>query len=135
MYKNILIPVALDHTSDLAEKIRVARRMLEDGGAITLLSVLEPAPSYVAEFVTVTPERKLSDKVLDKLKTAAEGHDGVACDVASGKPGVEIANYAEAHGVDLILVGSQRPGVDDYFLGSTASRVVRRAHCAVFVLR
>lgn len=135
MYKNILIPVALDHIGDLSDRIRVARRLSEEGGAITLLSVLEPAPGYVAEFVTVTPSQRLSDKVLAKLKNVAAEHDGVGCDTASGKPGVEIANYAEAHGVDLILVGSHRPGVEDYFLGSTASRVVRRAHCAVLVLR
>lgn len=63
------------------------------------------------------------------------GYDGINIVVMSGKPGVAIAELAEQIGADLIIIGSHRPGVQDYFLGSTASRVVRRAPCAVLVTR
>jgi len=37
--------------------------------------------------------------------------------------------------VDLIIVGSHKPGLQDYLLGSTAARVVRHAMCSVLVGR
>ena len=46
-----------------------------------------------------------------------------------------IAQYAERHDVDLVIVASHKPGLQDYFLGSTAARVSRRAPCSVYILR
>ncbi len=42
---------------------------------------------------------------------------------------------AVAHAVDCIVIGSHKPGLSDYLLGSTAARVVRHAPCAVHVYR
>ena len=36
---------------------------------------------------------------------------------------------------DLIVVGSHRPAMRDYLLGTNAARVVRHAHCSVLVAR
>jgi len=44
-------------------------------------------------------------------------------------------NILVAHAVDLIVIASHRPGLKDYFLGSTAGRVVRHSPCAVHVIR
>jgi nucleotide-binding universal stress UspA family protein len=52
-----------------------------------------------------------------------------------GHIGRTIADYAAEAAVDCIVIGSHRPGLTDYFLGSTAARVVRHAPCAVHVLR
>ena len=46
-----------------------------------------------------------------------------------------IIDFATSSGIDCIVIGSHRPGLSDYFLGSTASRVVRHAPCAVHVFR
>ncbi len=46
-----------------------------------------------------------------------------------------IIDYANEHDIDCIVIGSHKPGLSDYFLGSTASRVVRHAPCAVHVQR
>ena len=135
MFKNILIPVALDHDIEICETIAVARRLLTKGGKITLVGVVEQIPSYVAEYATIRPGANLQDNVRDKLRAIAEGQDNFEVAVMSGKPGVVIADLAETTSADLIVIGSHRPGVEDYFLGSTASRVVRRAPCAVMVLR
>ena len=135
MHKKILIPVALDHAPLVSRKIEAARHMLAPGGTITLLTVLEQIGGFVAEFVTVKPENHLSERVLEKLREAAAGAPDIDCKVISGKPGVQITKFAKDAGYDLIIVGSHSPGQEDYHLGSTASRVVRRAHCAVYVLR
>ncbi|WP_029060985.1 universal stress protein [Labrenzia sp. DG1229] len=135
MYKQILIPVALDHETLIARKLEIARHLLAEDGQITLLTVLESIPGFVSEFVDLKIDNHLTQKVAEKLRAAVGEDQHVACEVVTGKPGVQIAAYAEANDTDLILVGSHHPSAQDYFLGSTASRVVRRAGCSVFVVR
>ncbi|MEQ8658632.1 MAG: universal stress protein [Hyphomicrobiales bacterium] len=135
MYNSILIPVALDHETLVAQKLARAREMLAPGGKITLLTVLEQVSGFVAEFVTVKSENHLTASILDKLEAVAAGASDIECKVITGKPGVQIANYAAENGVELIIMGSQAPGATDYVLGSTTARVVRRAKCSVLVLR
>lgn len=135
MHKRILIPVALDHEGLVSRKIDVARRLLDPGGRITLLTLLEDIPGYVAEFIDLKPANHLTAKVKEKLDAVAEGASDIETVVETGKAGIGIVSFAEKHGIDLIIVGSQRPGVEEYFLGSTAARVARRAPCAVYILR
>lgn len=135
MFRNILIPVAMDHEPDLDNIIALARRLQDDPGKVTLVGVTEDVPGYVAEYVTIRPDTRLQNKIRNQLEKMISGYDGINIAVMSGKPGVAIAELAEQIGADLIIIGSHRPGVQDYFLGSTASRVVRRAPCAVLVTR
>jgi universal stress protein F len=62
MYSSILIPVALDHETLVAQKLIRAREMLAPGGKITLLTVLEQVSGFVAEFVTVKSENHLTSQ-------------------------------------------------------------------------
>jgi nucleotide-binding universal stress UspA family protein len=135
MHAHILIPVALDHEPLVAPKIAVARRLLDGGGRITLLTVLEDVPGFVAEFVDMKPENHLTERVRARLEAAAGGAADVTTRVVKGKAGMRIAQYAREHDADLIIVGSHHPSAQDYFLGSTASRVARRAPCSVYILR
>ncbi|MEP3048967.1 MAG: universal stress protein [Roseibium sp.] len=135
MYKNILIPVALDHEAIVDLKLETARHLLSVGGRITLMTVLENIPGFVSEFVDLKVDNHLSQKVVERLRSVAGDDDAINCKVVTGKPGVQIAQSAAEDGIDLIIVGSHHPSATDYFLGSTASRVVRRAGCSVFVVR
>lgn len=135
MHRHILIPVALDHEKLVPRKIEMARHLLEEGGQITLLTVLENVPGFVAEFVDLKPENHLKEKIRQKLERAHGTASDIRCAVETGKSGICIAQYAKDHDVDLIIVGSHRPGLQDYFLGSTAARVARRAPCSVYILR
>ena len=47
----------------------------------------------------------------------------------------EILAVAESAAADLVVVGSHRPAMKDYLLGTNASRVVRHARCSVLVAR
>ena len=60
---------------------------------------------------------------------------GTDSEVLSGHTPLKILEYATEIGADLIIIASHRPGLQDYFLGSTAARVVRHAECAVLVDR
>jgi len=46
-----------------------------------------------------------------------------------------ILEVAKEKNADLIIIASHRPGLQDYFLGSTAAKVVRHANCSVLVVR
>lgn len=135
MHKTVLIPVSLDHESLVPRKLALARRLLEHGGRIVLLTVLENVPGFVTEFVTVKEKNSITARIQERLRAVADDDPAVSCEIVTGKPGVEIARYADDHGVDLIVLGSHSPGMQDYFLGSTASRVARRAPCSVLIVR
>jgi len=135
MHDKILIAVDLNHAELVPGKLEMARRMLADGGRIILMTVLETVPGYVSEFVMDKSENHLTDKVGTHLRDMAAGAGDVDIHVCTGKPGVELAQYAGDEDVGLVIVGSHRPGLRDYFLGSTAARVVRRAPCSVLVSR
>lgn len=135
MPKSILIAVAIDHEPMTDRKIATARSLLDPGGRITLVTVLEQIPGFAAEFVTVKSENHLTNRIMARLKSVAGDAGDIDCMVVTGKAGLRISEVARDIAADLIIVGAHDPNAYDYFLGSTASRVVRRAACSVHVLR
>lgn len=135
MYKNILVAVALDHDRDSAEALNIAKALGEADAKITALHVMEEVPSYVAQYL---PEGQLEGNVHEleaRLKDELKAHGGIEVAVVEGHAGHTIVDWASHHDIDCIVVASHRPGFQDYFLGSTAARVVRHAPCAVHVHR
>jgi universal stress protein F len=134
MYKNILVPVALDHERDVTTALSIAEALAAEGAAITALTVVETVPNYVmASFPDNQAERNRS-AALDALKVEL-GASTAKPVVVGGHAARAILDYAEGHEVDCIVIASHRPGLQDFFLGSTAARVVRHANCAVHVVR
>ncbi len=135
MYKNILVPVAVDHDPETERALTVARLLKDEGGRITLLTVLEAVPEFI---MNQLPEGQLEhnrDEMKKGLSEDMAGADDVDIAVVSGHAGRTILDFAGEQGIDCIVMNSHRPDLTDYFLGSTAARVVRHARCAVHVLR
>ena len=137
MYKNILVPVAPHHPANTEEAIKLAQTLRAEGGQITLLSALESIPSYVSQYLPNDQLEKNKASIKTRLVEDAEGVSDVSVKVmmVAGSAGAAVVEYAEEHGNDLIIIASHKPGLKDYFLGSTAARVVRHATCAVHVVR
>jgi universal stress protein F len=55
--------------------------------------------------------------------------------VVSGGVYHELLREATEWRADLIVVGSHRPVMSDYLLGSNAKTIVRHAQCSVLVVR
>ena len=56
--------------------------------------------------------------------------------VTYGAPYMEIVDFAKARDADMIMIGHRGlSGVERFFLGSVASKVVSRAPCSVYVHR
>lgn len=134
MYKTILVPVDLNHLELGKKTLAIAREIGGNQSRIVLLNVLEAIPAYVAAQLPDGLMGRNLENAHAELRMLTEG-SGVESDVRSGHASVTILDYAKEIGVDLIVIASHRPGLQDYFLGSTAARVVRHAECAVLVDR
>jgi nucleotide-binding universal stress UspA family protein len=71
----------------------------------------------------------------EATRKLAARHDCADAVVREGRPATVILEYASEIGADLIVLNAHDPGLARYFLGSVASRVVRRANCSVHVVR
>jgi len=125
MYNHILIPVAPEHIGAYGQAMAVTRKLLAAGGRISVLAVLEEVPAYV-DFPSDLMKKNIA-AVSSELKTEFEAED-TKTHVISGHPANSILDWADGSNVDCIVLSSHRPGLSDYFLGSTAARVVRHAY-------
>ena len=136
MYKSILVPIDLAHQEVGQAMIKRAVALSDDNAEITLLHVIGDIPAYAQSYL---PEGQLQEnleetrKVLKGMVDAA----GIKADVVVryGSPSPVILDEADERGSDLIIIASHHPGIKDYLMGSTASRVVRHADCSVLINR
>ncbi len=136
MYKNILVPIALDHGSNSKASIEIAKCLLAEGGKITLLNVVIEIPAYVEMELLKESQLRWMKKFQTELEGLARDYFPKAdCKVVEGNPNHSILDYANAMENDCIVMASHRPGLQDYLIGSTAARVVRHAKCAVHITR
>ncbi|MEL6645151.1 MAG: universal stress protein [Pseudomonadota bacterium] len=134
MYNKILVAIAVDHSPNTAAQISIARKLLAEDGEINVLTVMEAVPSFI---MSELPEGQIEhnkQEMRNALKEIVQADD-LKIDVVSGHAGRTILEYADTNSMDCIVIASHQPGLQDYFLGSTAARVVRHAHCGVHVLR
>ncbi|MCP4071859.1 MAG: universal stress protein [Hyphomicrobiales bacterium] len=136
MYKIILVPVEFSHEHSGINAIRIAKKLVDDGGEIVLVNVVGDIPTYIEVELPMDLLNNSKKLALEKL-TEIAAKEGIKSDVKirTGHPANEILAAAESCNADLIIVASHRPGLSDYFLGSTAARIVRHAQCPVFVDR
>ena len=135
MYMNILVPVSFDEERDARQAIDVALKLAGEGAHITLLHVVEQVPSYATTFASQSYLEEAKKAVQEQLDKLAEGIANAEGVVIEGHSGRSILDYAAEKWSDCIVIASHRPGLQDYFLGSTAAHVVRHAGCAVHVVR
>ena len=136
MYKNILVPVDLTHEEVSSRILALAKHLVSDGGKVTALHVLPEIPSYVDTYVPHEVREARASEQHDLLeRMVADAGLDAEVHVAYGAPHNRILDVLDDVKPDVVIIGSHRPGLSDYFLGSTAARVVRHAQCSVLVDR
>ena len=136
MYKKIIVPVDMGQLDKGARILAKAQSLLDQGGQIVLVSVVETVPSYLtidlpADFI----DESISDagqKLAELDRSAGANAKRI---VRVGSPARDIMEVAEAEKADLIIIASHRPDFSNYLIGATADRVVRHAKCSVLVDR
>ncbi len=135
MYRNILVPVAFDEEHNPEGALETAKYLVDTDGKITLLHVMDAVPSYVASQIPKSARDDAKKSILEDLNNKLKDVPNATVEVVEGHAGTTIIEYAEDHEIDLVVIRSHRPSFEDYFLGSTAARIVRHANCSVHVIR
>jgi nucleotide-binding universal stress UspA family protein len=136
MYMRIIVPIEVGAIDKGERSLRKAASLLDRGGEIILLNVVEDVPTYVAvELPPMLVENAIKDgrETLEAL--LAKTDIAASIEIGRGPPANGILAAAEAHKADLIIVASHVPNFSNYFFGATADRVVRHAKCSVLVDR
>lgn len=137
MYNTILIPVDMDHVEKAKAMIDAAKTQTNEGARIILLNVIDAVPNW-AEVYIPDSDILIKQKQLARDRLASVASDNgieAEIEVRTGYSYNTILEVAEQDKAELIIIGSHRPGYSDYFLGSTAAKVVRHAKCSVYVIR
>lgn len=134
MYQNVLVPMALDHGLS-PETLAIAKALTSGTGSITALHVYEAPPGSVSAYLDEDMVKEGFEWARSELARKTAGIDGVTAKIVKGHTYRTIIDHAVENDVDCIVIGSHKPGLSDYLLGSTAARVVRHAPCAVHVHR
>ncbi len=137
MYKKILVPIDLSHEDVGARILEIAGKVAAPDAQIVALHIVPDIPAYAETYIPAEiRETRTSDqhKALEAVAKAS-GVKNLTIRVDHGTPHVKILDVADEISPDLVIIGSHKPGLSDYFLGSTAARVVRHAGCSVLVDR
>lgn len=140
MFKKILVPVDLAEpetsTPALAEASELA---VASGGELRLVNVQSLLPATFMDYVPAgfdEEQKTRAEAALTELTTSLKlPAERISSTVRIGGVYPEILAEAEAWGADLIVIGSHRPAMSTYLLGSNAKTVVRHATCSVLVVR
>ena len=143
MFTRILVPTDFSPPSDAA--LACARTVATQFGAsLHLLHVAEDPyrALYSNEVFVAEVEGVRADLVNDASRrmkqqlTAADDERSVTVEAIIGTAATSIVEYAEGHGIDLIVMGTHgRSGMSKVLMGSVAERVVRTAPCPVLTIR
>jgi len=143
MFEKILVPVDFSEYKDeiLEYATEIARRF---DSSLHLLHVI-PTMDYFTPYESfITPEnveaaqKAIEAEVKKQMEETAGQISGIAVTraVRTGAAFVEITQYAESEGINLIVMGTHgRGGIEHLLLGSVAGRVIRRAPCPVLTIR
>jgi nucleotide-binding universal stress UspA family protein len=144
MYQKILVPLdgselaecALTHVESIAKGCQVVD--------VVLLGVIEPLHlpgDYVIsekDKARIESQRRgAAEDYLGRMAEQLSGRGlGVSSEVIAGKVADSIVDYANKHGVDLIIMATHgRSGVSRWTLGSVADRVVHHSGVPVLLVR
>lgn len=134
MYQKIILALSLEHGIS-EQAIKLARNLKNDGGEIIAIHVYEPLQGSASTYVSKEAVADALEHAKDALASRVADQPDVQSELIKGHSGRAITDHAKKVGADCIIIGSHKPGLRDFLLGSTAARVVRHAQCSVHVLR
>jgi len=139
-FDRVLVPLDFSEVSETVLQYGV--ELTKAGGKTIVLHVLEPLPlhfeSAFGTFVNTEGLRRIRENATTLLEESAKkfGERDVVSELREGKPAYEILDAAKRHKAELIVMGTHgRGGLEEFFLGSVAARIVRKAPCPVLTVR
>lgn len=139
--RRVLAPVDLSEQSSLVVDHAAVLSQTYDAPLDLLHVVEEAAYPTVYGIDPLTPSHPdVQSRAREALETLAGqidmDVDAVKLYVLSGYAARDIVDFAEKQDTDLIVMATHgRTGLERFFIGSVAEKVVRRAPCPVFTLK
>jgi nucleotide-binding universal stress UspA family protein len=142
--KNVLVATDFSEASDAA--LRYGRAFVEAFGAsLHVLHVIEDIVAhawmpevYIASLPGIYEEmdKAARERLLHVFGEDERARLNARLVMRRGTPYAEIVDYAAAHHIDLIVMGTHgRSGLAHMMIGSVAEKVVRKAPCPVLTVR
>ena len=140
MFKTILVPVDVDDIETSRPAVDRAVALAEgSGGSIRFIYVRSLVPTTFMEFVPPHFDTEQQAEAEKRLTALVQGvrlpKERVSSVVTMGGVYHDVLQEADKIRADLIVVGSHRPSMATYLLGSNAASIVRHAKCSVLVVR
>jgi nucleotide-binding universal stress UspA family protein len=140
MFHRILLAVDLTEESESPKGLAEALELLKlTQGELRLVNVQPLLPATFMEYVPADFDAEQERRAHEALATVAAKialpKERLSTAVASGGVYHELLREASSWGADLVVVGSHRPVMSDYLLGSNAKTIVAHAQCSVLVVR
>ena len=139
-FRSILVPVDIAEQETAQPAIERAVELAQaSGGIVRLIYVRAILPVTYMEFVPPSFDTEQQRDAEEKLAAVAAEiplpQERVSAVVTMGAVYCGVLAEAENTATDLIVVGSHRPSMATYLIGSNAARIVRHAKCSVLVVR
>ena len=140
MFHRIILAVDLADAPPIPKGLTQALELTKaSGGELRLVNVQPLLPATFMEYVPADFDEEQEKRAIDALEAIVAKIDLPASRlsqaVVSGGVYHELLREALVWRADLIVVGSHRPVMSDYLLGSNAKTIVRHAQCSVLVVR
>jgi nucleotide-binding universal stress UspA family protein len=141
MFKTILVAIDLNEPASCRRPLESAVTLGRTFGAqlhvLTVVREVEAVLQAKAAALGYDPVVAYLENEIESLIRDADAYDLHPKNMVTVGASIyaEILAVAEAVGADLVVVGSHRPAMKDYLLGTNAARVVRHARCSVLVAR
>jgi nucleotide-binding universal stress UspA family protein len=142
MYKKILVPL---DGSELAKKALIQAEKLAklSDSEIILLQIVPfmpiyGAPELVTPLIVDEKHKESAERYLTNLaeELKGRGHKASARVKTGQQVATEIIDFANANGVDLIVMNTHgRSGISRWFLGSVTLKVLTRAETPILLVR
>jgi nucleotide-binding universal stress UspA family protein len=140
MFRKILIPIDLSELAVAKPALSAAVELaLHAQGAMRLVTVETLLPASFMEYVPPEFDKSQEERAIRALAEISASlsvpKERISHKVRFGGIYVEILAEADDWGADLIVIGSHRPSMATYLIGSNAKTIVRHAKCSVLVIR
>lgn len=143
-FQRILAPVDFSEASKASLALAAMMLRQADDAALHVLHSFEPLGIASLSLVSSGQEEDYRHQIVDTEREALEefiegaalkGIDPVV-EVLCRAPDQAILEYAEAHDIDLICMGTVgRSGLSAMFVGNTAERILRGTTCSMLTTR
>ncbi|GAB1400413.1 universal stress protein [Aminivibrio sp.] len=127
----------VDYAIDYANREKDAEMLF-----LHVISPVDQRPIFYAQGVAYSSppvsavKKDFEEFIRNRMVLAGKRIPKMSVYITTGRPYEQIVSFAEKENADIIFIGGRGlSGVERFFLGSVAAKVVTRAPCSVYVHR